>query len=538
METSMPLEFKYAEPGNCGVTQKHIHAIHRVCQEKKTFLLMRETELASMRLIDARFATKSMDIHAKSSNWGLMSGFVPCDPAFSKKPAQNPHHDPKNFYRGHGQDKAVQLNLASCFQDLWIKNHFAGTRDITNQVPRDGYRHFVYENHSDVRFAMMPNVQYAMRESFFNAAKHKPISAIKDHKAGIREGDVFWYRPEHMGDKKPLMVWGYENRGKITPVTGDYDMWMVSPHVSSVGDDLIASYKDDHGRSAATNFISDLIKALNLRCRPDLSLPVFNHGAEAQNYSFTQWMGSMVVLFCPGSLRPIIVEAKDVGMVLKDIQLGGFLRIRNPKWKAGTTFEIEDMAALAASRMDFDARFNKDRHDGDYHVRGIPAPEALDDDLKNNQSVLAGLDARRKLNEDAAAVIATAYKKHKAREAIAAEIKVKDEREKRIVSAWQMTTQLQSNVERWHERYGKIKVLRDIWKDSELSGNQLVYLPSDAFPPGSIDEMGKDAEEAYRRAQIAEQTFRRTGFDDAGQPIDGVDCNRALPPTPAPEANV
>jgi len=486
----MPIEFESARPGNCGVTQKHIDAIHSVCQKENAFLFMRETELASMRLIDARFATKSMDIHGKSSNWGLMSGFVPCDQAFSKKPAQNPRDDPKNFYRGHGQDKAVQLNLASCFQKLWGQNHFAGTRDITDQVPRDGYRHFVYENHGDVRFAMMPDVKYAMRGSFFNVAKHKPISAIKDYMAGIREGDVFWYRPGDINNKKPLMVWGYESRGKITPVTGDYDMWMVSPHVSRVGDDLITSYKDNHGRSAATNFISDLIKALNLRCRPDLPLPVFNHGAEAQNYSFTQWMGSRVVLFCPGSLRPIIVEAEDVAMVLKDIQLGGFLRIRNPKWKAGTTFEVEDMAELAASKMGFDVRFNKD----------FPAPEALSDDLKKNQSVLAGLEARKKLNEDAAAVIATAYKKHKAREAIAAKVKVKDEREKRIVRAWQTETQLHSNVQRWHERYGKIKVLRDIWKDSELGGDELVALPNDAFPQegqGSIATMGKDTEEAY-----------------------------------------
>jgi enamine deaminase RidA (YjgF/YER057c/UK114 family) len=49
-----------------------------------------------MRLIDAGFATKSMDIHDKSSDWGLTSGLVPIDQAFSKalKGQPNEHLHP------------------------------------------------------------------------------------------------------------------------------------------------------------------------------------------------------------------------------------------------------------------------------------------------------------------------------------------------------------------------------------------------------------------------------------------------------------
>jgi hypothetical protein len=74
-------------------------------------------------------------------------------------------------------------------------------------------------------------------------------------------------------------------------VTGDYDLWMVAPHMSwwklhmhSLG------VRDEHGSSCATLLDTWLPGKLNEACgRQDN--PVFNHGAEAQHYGFTQAAG-------------------------------------------------------------------------------------------------------------------------------------------------------------------------------------------------------------------------------------------------------
>ncbi len=76
-------KFRRATPQSSGVTSKHLRDIHWACQQKNTFLFGRPSTEATMRLIDAGFATKSMDIHDKSSDWGLTSGLVPIDQAFS-----------------------------------------------------------------------------------------------------------------------------------------------------------------------------------------------------------------------------------------------------------------------------------------------------------------------------------------------------------------------------------------------------------------------------------------------------------------------
>jgi hypothetical protein len=79
------MSFPVASESN-GVAQDHILAIAEVCREQNTFLFVRPSEMATVRLIKQGFATKSMDIHEKSSDWGLHAGLVPEDPALSKLP--------------------------------------------------------------------------------------------------------------------------------------------------------------------------------------------------------------------------------------------------------------------------------------------------------------------------------------------------------------------------------------------------------------------------------------------------------------------
>ena len=54
-----------ATPRNTGITADHLVAIHRACRAEDTFLFIRPSEVATMRLIQQGFATKSMDIPAE-----------------------------------------------------------------------------------------------------------------------------------------------------------------------------------------------------------------------------------------------------------------------------------------------------------------------------------------------------------------------------------------------------------------------------------------------------------------------------------------
>ncbi len=73
-----------------------------------------------------------------------------------------------------------------------------------------------------------------------------------------------------------------------------------------------------------------LIEELNRHCcgdQPD----VFNHGAEAQNYGFTQSLDSSLAMVGPmGTAR--MVNRADLPAILAEIQLYGYMVIINKRW--------------------------------------------------------------------------------------------------------------------------------------------------------------------------------------------------------------
>lgn len=94
-------KFTTATPTTCGVVDRHITAIHGACRSANAFMFVRPSTVPTMRLIAAGFATKSMDGHDKSSDWGLTSGLVPCDQAFSKALSGQP--DSGKHFHAHGK---------------------------------------------------------------------------------------------------------------------------------------------------------------------------------------------------------------------------------------------------------------------------------------------------------------------------------------------------------------------------------------------------------------------------------------------------
>ncbi|MFT5528281.1 MAG: hypothetical protein ACI9HK_006270 [Pirellulaceae bacterium] len=431
--------FAPATPDTSGVTRGHLPSIHGVCKNKNAFLFVRPSTAATMRLIDAGFATKSMDIHDKSSDWGLTSGFVPIDQAFSKKKIGQPN--PLIHPHGHGDAQPVHLSFTdSQISTLLSQGHFEKTTKFG-------------ESGEAITFHSSANTDV---EFTWSKASKK----------------VHWrWREKTPKTDVPMWVWGYNG----IPVTGDYDMWMVVPHISEVsGQKDILSVKDSHGRSAASQFTIGLIPALNAACGRSGS-PVFNHGAEAQNFSFTQELDRHLALFCPGSLTPVMVPRMVLPGVLHDLLRHGYVAILNPKWRSGSTLGIDDMGSAAAEG----------------HSSGV---------------VTAGTNAMKALQSNAASRIALAWKKKKG----GLDAEFGEEVIKRSGE--------------WKKRYELLRFFRAIANTPEEQHKNLI-LPDEAFPKGGSGSSEDTRELARKMAAEVEASFGRTGFvDDDGHvtPVDAT----------------
>ena len=72
-----------------GLVDRHREALEKLVKEMDVTLIVRPSDPTSTKLQKAnKYATKSLDVHDKSSNWGPMSGFVPIDYFFNKKTGQ------------------------------------------------------------------------------------------------------------------------------------------------------------------------------------------------------------------------------------------------------------------------------------------------------------------------------------------------------------------------------------------------------------------------------------------------------------------
>lgn len=397
-----------------------------------------------MRLIAAGFATKSMDIHDKSSDWGLTSGLVPVDQAFSKNLVGTPN---ANIHpHGHGEAQAVQLNLKSSFEQLNAQNHFESmqevrTGDCTAVHGLTKYRHF----HCD--------------------SKNSKICFLMDNVSG----NVFWHaRTVAFQDPKkltPVWVWGY----KGTPVTGDYDMWMVAPHVSKLsgGQITINSNKDAHGRSAASAFTTQFMQVLNQACNR-VAKPVFNHGAEAQNFSFTQAMDKRLVVFCAGLMAPFTITRILLPGILHDLLLHGYVVVRNPKWMSGSTLGIEDMAEAS-------------------------------DMYPDNPAVKAGVSAMNTLRTGAAKTIQSAFRHGKNYTPDAG----------------------------WHERYNQLRYFRALGRMPNASSSlETLVVPPEAFPQSGPGSDSEAKESAIALGKEMEAGFTRTGFIQEDGHVSPVDATK------------
>ncbi|MGI9284572.1 MAG: anthrax toxin-like adenylyl cyclase domain-containing protein [Pseudomonadales bacterium] len=333
-------------PEGAGIVAEHSKGIRKVAQEYNTFILIRPTNPDSTRLIKQGYATKSMDIHDKSSDWGPMAGFVPADVAFNKKRPQAPSQAKGT----HGAAQVVPLQLKDALlQQLESLGKIKRINGVGGAA-----RHYkagkIFSNYADhITFVLTRN-----GPDWDVAYNYNDVSNV------------------------PLMVWAYNG----VPVTGDYDLWMVAPHItylttggfdlsrmmawkhseSALADRGLGEHKAD---SAATTFLIHLLPKLNEACnRADN--PVFMHGAENRNYGFTQELDKRLAIFTPGG-RATVIEWTDFATVIAEMSSRGYLPIWNIRYDGEVNddpmFSHDARSAVPANKLEERLGKEKEVHD-------------------------------------------------------------------------------------------------------------------------------------------------------------------------------
>jgi len=335
-------------PSDAGMTRSHIESVARQCQRDNVFLFVRPSTDDTRRLIDAGFATKSMDIHDKSSDWGPMAGLVTVDPEFSKRPPGKKPMTAPHTVSPHNRAYPTQLQLTDAMLGSMQ------TRKLS-RVDSPGYTVYMPRKSGD-----MPTLRFTPFNTY-GSYKTLPSDHTKVSDGAIRVFQarssptgfgrsvlfvmvkarggwrVYWVlsgpRQQFSGKMTPLVVWAYERGGVLNPVTGDYDLWMVAPHLSRTPIELhhaVSIKPDAHGESAVSGYTALLLRRLNKACGRSTN-PVFNHGAESQNVGFTQAHDEKLVMFTPSG-RARMAPISLMPRVLADLHKTGYIISLNKQW--------------------------------------------------------------------------------------------------------------------------------------------------------------------------------------------------------------
>ena len=328
-----------------GIVAGHIAAIERAAATRNAFIFIRPTEFDSTILIRFGYATKSTDVHNKSSNWGPMAGFVPCDPAFSKKceGVPNAQEAAEKHHAAHPVQLTLKPELLAVHEKIEFQTNYLLTRAEGGQkldVPWEVKRTATATSNPVVgsaraRFEAFQKAAGDIPEHKFCTAKPAGFGNKSTLFCLIQKANewlVYWVQWDGAtGRLRPLRVFAYPQRGRLNPVTGDYDLWMVAPHFTHFDTaSAVQIQEDSHGPSAASAFTFDMLDRLNYECGR-ASNPVFNHGAEMQNYGFTQALDWNLAMFTPsGSSR--MVRINQIPGILADMQQAGYLVVWNKRY--------------------------------------------------------------------------------------------------------------------------------------------------------------------------------------------------------------
>jgi hypothetical protein len=310
-------------PDNCGITARHIGVIQNIARERQSFIFARLVNRDSTTLIDEGYRTKKLDIHAKSSNWGPMAGFICVDSTLSKVVSEGAEKIRRN-------EQAVREGL-----------HHAGVGQVQLAISLNRADELARKGRIPGGWA--PGVPFAL-----------PIPGQGGRSLRFRIGEdgsraePLRKRPVYVGQRDdalaPLMVLGYRQGEEVIAVTADYDLFAICPHHSAPGFQLgrVVQVHEQGALGTLSTFQRTIKDLINQRCGPP---DVVNHGTELNN-PFPE-NEAQIAMFPPGGNHRLVPRGK-LHQIFGDMTIRGFHVYVNDLW--GVAFKTHIGAKMSRLR--------------------------------------------------------------------------------------------------------------------------------------------------------------------------------------------
>ncbi|WP_018691487.1 anthrax toxin-like adenylyl cyclase domain-containing protein [Algicola sagamiensis] len=262
-----------------GFPESHLKVMAQYAQEKNIIFGIRPVDAMNKTLLDEGYPTKDLTIKPKSSTWGPMAGFIPCDQAFSKLEAK------KGSEKGQQAIENSNEKVKSCLKD---KHAVSGQLVIS----KNRINELVSKSAGSIESTTTSQNQISLFVTSPSGEKFtfQAIESAKEH----GKFSIFL-------DDEPFHVLCDKN-SKL-PITADYDLLLVAPNLSDYGAGDLAkgdpsqSVLESHLRNfnapkettqpkAPQGFISSRVKELgdDINARLDRELnKLIHHGADDKN---------------------------------------------------------------------------------------------------------------------------------------------------------------------------------------------------------------------------------------------------------------
>lgn len=198
---------------NTGVLPEHLQPLQEVARQHNCIIGIRPVDQHAAELIRAGHPTKGLNIKGKSASWGVQAGFICVDQRLSKLVGAkdeiiNEYNEKINECIKKGHATAMDLTLSKQYLDnLLQKNkidHFSaddgsGTRQIIATAPND--ERYTFE---------AKKLSGEGDELYTITFQDSPVSVLGPDEKKVAPGE------------------------RILAFTADYDLLMVSPHISDL----------------------------------------------------------------------------------------------------------------------------------------------------------------------------------------------------------------------------------------------------------------------------------------------------------------
>ncbi|MGU3443767.1 anthrax toxin-like adenylyl cyclase domain-containing protein, partial [Bacillus cereus] len=232
IETTIDTSWKYKE-GNgkggavdlSGLVSSHVEKFKDVAKEKQMYILFRPVNKLSTSLIEHGAATKGMNVHGKSSDWGPMAGYIPFDADLSKKSGNQ-----NDVEKGNDDNKHSLADNKGTID----KTQLTISEDRIKELNTEGiFKHIESKNGYDM-FELSKDTVYEFRREQATGKveyKTKDGAKLEDWRSEIK-------------DWKAVEVMAKMIDGKPTPLTADYDMFGLAPTLAMIKDRIVKEDKE------------------------------------------------------------------------------------------------------------------------------------------------------------------------------------------------------------------------------------------------------------------------------------------------------